>query len=91
MYRIVKLVNTSLRKLETIRIECNYTTINSYVSENVSYYMLMRTFYHAEFEDTKGVFRIRISTKNRQHNDKNEKDKRTNNDLQNIHIKLKIE
>jgi hypothetical protein len=33
-----------------------------------------------EFEDTKGVIRIRKS-----------KDKRTNNDLQNIHIKLKIE
>ena len=37
-----------------------------------------------EFQDTKGVIRIRKSEKNRQH-------KRTNNDLQNIHIKLKIE
>jgi hypothetical protein len=36
-----------------------------------------------EFEDTKGVIRIRKS-KDRQH-------KRTNNDLQNIHIKLKTE
>jgi hypothetical protein len=75
-----------------------------------------------EFEDTKGVTRIRISKKNRQHNgqkteeqttqwskdrrtdntmvkrQKNrqhngqkKKYKRTNNDLQNIHIKLKIE
>ena len=43
-----------------------------------------------EFEDTKGVIRIRIS-KNRQHNDQKKKYKRTNNDLQNIHIKLKIE
>jgi len=34
-----------------------------------------------EFEDTKGVIRIRRSKKN----------KRTNNDLQDIHIKLKIE
>ena len=32
-----------------------------------------------EFEDTKGVIRIRKA-----------KDKRTNNDLQNIHIKLMI-
>jgi ribosomal protein S21 len=39
-----------------------------------------------EFEDTKG-----ISKKNRQHNGQKKKDKRTNNDLQNIHIKLKIE
>ena len=43
-----------------------------------------------EFEDTKGVIRIRISKKNRQHNDQKKKYKRTNNDLQNIHIKLKI-
>ena len=46
-----------------------------------------------EFEDTKGVIRIRIS-KNRQHNDQKKTYRRTNNDLQNIpniHIKLKIE
>jgi hypothetical protein len=43
------------------------------------------------FEDTKGAIRISISKKNRQHNGQEEKDKRTNNDLQNIHIKLKIE
>ena len=44
-----------------------------------------------EFEDTKGATRIRISKKNRQHNGQKKKDNRTNNDLQNIHIKLKIE
>ena len=44
-----------------------------------------------EFEDTKGVIRIRISKKNRPHNDQKKKYKRTNNDLQNIHTKLKIE
>jgi len=44
-----------------------------------------------EFEDTTGVIRIRISKKNRQHNGQMKKYKRTNNDLQNIHIKLKIE
>jgi hypothetical protein len=44
-----------------------------------------------EFEDTKGVIRIRISKKNRQHNGQKKKYKRTNNDQQNIHIKLKIE
>jgi len=42
-------------------------------------------------EDTKGVIRIHISKKNRQHNSQKKKYKRTNNDLQNIHIKLKIE
>jgi hypothetical protein len=44
-----------------------------------------------EFEDAKGVIRIRILKKNRQHNDQKKKYKGTNNDLQNIHIKLKIE
>jgi hypothetical protein len=47
--------------------------------------------YPEEFEDTKGTIRIRISKKNRQHNGQKKKYKRTNNDLQNIHIKLKIE
>ena len=37
-----------------------------------------------EFEDTKGLIRIRISNDNTMA-------KGTNNDLQNIHIKLKIE
>jgi hypothetical protein len=44
-----------------------------------------------EFEDTKEVIRIRKSKTNRQHNDQKKKDKRTNNDLQNIHIDLKVE
>jgi len=44
-----------------------------------------------ELEDTKVVIRIRKSKKNKQHNGHKKKYKRTNNDLQNIHIKLKIE
>jgi hypothetical protein len=36
------------------------------------------------------VIRIRISKKDRQHNGQKKRDKKTNNDLQNIHIKLKI-
>jgi len=40
--------------------------------------------------NTKGVIRNRKS-KNRQYNGQNKKNKRTNNNLQNIHIKLKIE
>ena len=46
--------------------------------------------YLEEFEDTKGVFRI-YKSKDRQHNGQKYKGERTNNDLQNIHIKLKIE
>jgi hypothetical protein len=44
-----------------------------------------------EFEDTKGVIRIRKLKKDRQHNGQTKKEKSKNNDLQNIHIKLKIE
>ena len=44
-----------------------------------------------EFEDTKGVIIIRLSKKNRQHNGQKKKYRRTNNDQQNIHIKLKLE
>ena len=52
----------------------------------------MNTFQSKEeFEDTKVVIRIRISKKNKQHNGQKKKYKRTNNELQNIHIKLKIE
>jgi hypothetical protein len=50
-----------------------------------------KTNNHLEVEDTKGVIRIRISKKNRQHTGQKTKYKETNNDLQNIHIKLKIE
>ena len=39
------------------------------------------------FGDIKGVIRICISKKNRQHNDQKKKEKRTNNDVQNKHIK----
>jgi len=42
-----------------------------------------------EFEDTKGLIRIRKS-KDRQHNDQKKKDQRTNDNLQNITNKLKI-
>ena len=39
----------------------------------------------------KGVIRIRKLKKKRQRNGQKKKYKKTNNDLQNIHIKLKIE
>jgi len=48
------------------------------------------TCHQEEFEGTKGVIRNRIS-KNRKHNGQKKKDNRTNNNLQNIHIKLNIE
>ena len=47
-------------------------------------------FVTEEFEDTKGLIRI-CKSKDRQHNGQKKKYKRTNNNLQNINIKLKIE
>ena len=46
---------------------------------------------HEKFEDTKEVITIRKSKKGGQHNDQKKKEKRTNNDLQNIYIQLKID
>ena len=43
----------------------------------------MLPFKQDEFEDTKGVIRIRKSKKDRQHIGRKKTDTRTNNDLQN--------
>jgi hypothetical protein len=43
-----------------------------------------------EFEDTKWVIIVGKSKKDRQHNDQKIKNKRTNNVLQNMHIKDQI-
>ena len=53
-------------------------------------YLIMHLILIVEFEDTKGIIRIHKS-KDRQHNGQRKKYKRTNNDLQSIHIKLEIE
>jgi hypothetical protein len=50
---------------------------------------IRQVWLYEEFEDTKGVIGIRKSKKKRQHNGQKKKHKWTNNDLQNIHIKLK--
>jgi hypothetical protein len=50
---------------------------------------ITKTVLREEFEDTKGVFRIRLSKKNRQHNCQQKKYKRTNNHLQNTTKKAK--
>ena len=44
---------------------------------------------YEEFVGTKGVTRIRKSMKERHHNDQKKKDKRTNNDVENITHKTK--
>jgi hypothetical protein len=47
--------------------------------------------FEEEFEDTKWVIRIRKSKTNRKHNGQKKKNKRLNNDLQNITHKTKIQ
>ena len=45
----------------------------------------------SDVQEDKGIIRICKSKKGKQHNGQKKKFKRTNNDLQNMHIKLKIE
>ena len=56
--------------------------------ENV--YPPMESTKQEDFEDTKRGNQNPYIVKNRQHSDQKKKYKRTNNDLQNIHVKLKI-
>jgi hypothetical protein len=72
------MVQTKIAK--KLNVKLGYTTTST-----------CERIYIDEFEDTKGAIRIRSSKKNTQHNGQIKKYKRTNNDLQNIHIKLKIE
>jgi hypothetical protein len=77
---------TALREIMYLWQLCERSnTTNSFIWRAWRYQHLRR------FENTKGVIRIRISKKNIQHNGQKKKYKMTNNDLQNIHIKLKIE
>jgi hypothetical protein len=65
---------------------CKHGIKKSFVAE-----VMYQLFFEVEFKDTKVVIRIRLSKKNRQHNGQKKKHKRTNNDIQNIYIKLMIE
>ena len=67
------------------------TSSTSTINTDYMYRGIYQILLEEEFEDTKGEIRIRTSKKNRQHNGQKKKVKRTNNDQQNIHIKLKIE
>ena len=66
-------------------------SFNYYLCELFVNVSSLLSCYQEEFEDTNMVIRICKSKKNRQHNGQKKKYKRTNNGLQNIHIKLKIE
>ena len=64
---------------------------------NISCVLVFETFYLFFLQIvrglriTNGIIRKHKSKKSRRHNGQKKKDKRSINDLQNIHIKLKIE
>ena len=62
------------------------TSSTSTINTDYMYRGIYQILLEEEFEDTKGEIRIRTSKKNRQHNGQKKKHKRTNKDLQNIHI-----
>jgi hypothetical protein len=67
-------VNILLNKLNNICVKnCSVFVTNDELT--------MPNGQSEEFEDTKGVIRIRISKMNRKHNGQKKKYKRTNNDL----------
>ena len=72
-------------------VQKHSSVVASSWSKNLLLYNYTTATLEEDIEDTKGVIRIRISKKNRQHNGQRKKYKKTNNDLQNMHIKLKIE
>jgi hypothetical protein len=70
-----------------------FCIIQNLFSTNKLYfiYYLKHEAMQEELEDTKEVIRICKLKKNIQHNGQKKKGKRTKHDLQNIHIKVKIE
>ena len=77
----------------------NYITNNPFENGMFTYsknifkncFEIYNSIYKLGLKIQNQVIRIRKSKKNRQHNGQLKKNKMTNNDLQNIHIKLKIE
>jgi len=70
--------------------ETSTTMWSETISNNIDKLCKLQTVYkvYEEFEYTKGVIIIRISKKKKQYNDQKKRYKRTNNNLQNIHIQL---
>jgi hypothetical protein len=77
----------------------NYLLSNHWMQKRMQHILVLYETCHnwtslgtkKSLKNTKGVIRICTSKQDRQHNGQKKRDKKTNNDLQNIHIKLKIE
>jgi hypothetical protein len=87
----ILLMHACLMTFGSSKIWVNPAIFKSFFQAGMILLIVIICVLQVEFEDTKGVIRIRISKKNRQHNGQMKKYKRANNDLQSIHIKQKIE
>jgi hypothetical protein len=88
MYKIWTLVLLLLQSTDRLKQVEDDTRGCTWKLENAK---IIYRFHKKSLKIPKGGNQNRISKKNRQHNGQKKKYKRTNNDLQNIHIKLKIE
>ena len=78
-----------IRNLRCVLYLCQQISFEILISDiSKAYFWTRWTF--EKFNDTKWVIRIHKSKKDKQHNCQKKKGERTNNDLQNIQIKLKI-
>ena len=95
MVCLVNDIIQALQQLEILEFSQKYISNANYLHILICKipvaYIIILKWKEEEFEDSKGAIRIHISKKNRQHNGLKKKHKRTNNDVQNMHIKLKIE
>ena len=82
------------KQIVKVCVEQYYRTVSDVRYVCVSGFSILDcpiSFIQDKFEETKAVIRIRKSKKDKQHNGQKKNDKKINNYLQNIHIKLKIE
>ena len=83
-------VNVDMKGIHVVLVCDTGHYLNIYLL-NLNIYTLFNCCDTKELEDTRKLTRVRKSKKDRQHNGQKKKYKRKNNDLQSIHIKLKIE
>ena len=83
------LIPQNTQQQQKLRKLCMYPQYNYEYIPFVISILLILCYVEEDFDDTKGVIGIRKSKKDRQHRGQKKKDKRTNNDLQNITLKTK--
>ena len=81
-FNIITIIKPSHHQSTNLQKKINIITHNLFVDPSPTN--------EEELKETKGAIRI-YKSKDKHHNGQKKKYKRTNNDLQNIHIQLKIE